>query len=79
MEFLKAPAKVAPDPIKLGMVTDAVFTDIDGDSDEDLVIVGEWMSIKVLENNKGIFSNVSSQYGLDDSTRGYGGPSLQAI
>ena len=44
------------------MVTDAVFTDIDGDSDEDLIIVGEWMSIKVLENNKGIFSNASSQY-----------------
>ena len=68
--FKKAPAKVAPDLIKLGMVTDAVFTDIDGDSDEDLVIVGEWMSLKVLENNKGIFSNASSQYGLDDSTRG---------
>ena len=47
--FKKAPAKVAPDLIKLGMVTDAVFTDIDGDSDEDLVIVGEWMSIKVLK------------------------------
>ena len=30
------------------MVTDAVFSDIDNDNDEDLLIVGEWMEIKIL-------------------------------
>ena len=32
------------------MVTDAGFSDIDKDNDEDLVIVGEWMKVKILEN-----------------------------
>ena len=49
------------------MVTDAIFTDIDGDNDEDLMIVGEWMEIKVLENSDGTFADKSEDYGLKDS------------
>lgn len=37
----------------VGMVTDAAWEDIDGDQDEDLVIVGEWMSVSILENDQG--------------------------
>lgn len=36
-----------------GMVSDAVWTDIDNDNDNDLVVVGEWTSIRVYENIKG--------------------------
>lgn len=68
--FTKASSKIAPDLKNLGMVTDAVFSDIDNDKDEDLLIVGEWMTITVLENNKGNFTNVSKAYGIEDSTRG---------
>jgi hypothetical protein len=53
----------------IGMVTDAVFTDIDNDDDKDIIVVGEWMEITVLENNNGIFINSSDKYGLKD-TRG---------
>lgn len=57
-------------PLKnLGMVTDAVFTDIDNDEDEDLMIVGEWMTVTVLKNNDGIFEDDSESLGLND-TRG---------
>lgn len=69
--FRKAQTSIAPDLIDLGMVTDAVFTDIDNDNDEDLIIVGEWMTVTVLENNQGKFSNASEKYGLDDTTRGF--------
>lgn len=68
--FTKASKKVASDLENIGMVTDAVFTDIDNDKDEDLIIVGEWMTITVLENNNGSFKESSSKYGLDDTTRG---------
>ena len=67
--YTKASNAVATDLKNIGMVTDAVFTDIDKDGDDDLMIVGEWMEIKVLENNKGTFSNNSEKFGLKD-TRG---------
>lgn len=69
--FRKAQSNRAPDLEELGMVTDAVFTDIDNDNDEDLIIVGEWMTVTVLENNKGMFTNSSENYGIDDSSRGF--------
>ena len=37
----------------LGMVTDAAVLDIDNDSWPDVVIVGEWMPVTVLQNQKG--------------------------
>jgi hypothetical protein len=37
----------------LGMVTDAVWNDFDGDQDNDLILVGEWMPVLILENEKG--------------------------
>ena len=67
--YKKAPTELAPDLDNIGMVTDAVFTDIDQDNDYDLILVGEWMSITVLINNDGNFENRSTKYGLDD-TRG---------
>ena len=49
----------APDLKQIGMVTDAIWADTDGDKDEDLVIVGDWMPIKILENNNGILTHHS--------------------
>ena len=69
-KFTKASNKAAPELKNLGMVTDAVFSDIDNDEDEDLIIVGEWMTVTVLENTKGSFNDASKKYGLDDTTRG---------
>lgn len=66
----EAPKKTAQDLINIGMVTDAVFSDIDNDGDEDLLIVGEWMEIKVLENDNGVFSDSSKKFGINDNSRG---------
>jgi hypothetical protein len=67
--FKKASEEIAPSLTNIGMVTDAVFTDIDNDKDDDLLIVGEWMEIKVLKNNQGKFEDSSNAYGLE-GTRG---------
>jgi len=50
-----------------GMVTSAVWDDIDGDGDEDLITVGEWMPIKIFENQEGIFSDITAVYGLENT------------
>ena len=60
----------APGLQKIGMVTDAVWSDIDGDNDEDLVVVGEWMNIKAFRNDNGILKDIGSTIGLD-STSGW--------
>ncbi|PTM03788.1 MAG: hypothetical protein DA407_13680 [Bacteroidetes bacterium] len=68
-KFKKASNEIAPDLENIGMVTDAVFTDIDNDNDNDLIVVGEWMEIKILINNQGDFVDQSESFGLKD-TRG---------
>ncbi len=67
--FKTAAVETAPALTNIGMVTEAVFTDIDQDNDDDLMLVGEWMEIKILTNNEGVFEEDSEKYGLED-TRG---------
>ena len=49
---------------QLGMLTDAAATDIDQDGWMDLILVGEWMPITVLKNQKGRLENVTDRYGM---------------
>jgi hypothetical protein len=37
----------------IGMITSAIWADVDSDRDDDLVIVGEWMPVSVYINNHG--------------------------
>jgi hypothetical protein len=45
-----------------GMVTDALWMDLNNDHQPDLVVVGEWMPVKVFINKKGVLSDVSASY-----------------
>ena len=51
--FTDVTALLAPELAKVGMVTDAVWQDIDGDRRPDLIVVGEWMAITVFHNAGG--------------------------
>ncbi|MFD2201804.1 FG-GAP-like repeat-containing protein [Shivajiella indica] len=43
--------QIAPDLKRVGMVTDAIWTDFDNDGKVDLIVVGELMAITVFKNN----------------------------
>ena len=51
--FTDVAAQLAPALARAGMVTDAVWQDVDGDRRVDLVVVGEWMPITVFRNAGG--------------------------
>ena len=65
--FSDATALVAPSLLDAGMVTGAAWANVTGSSAPDLVIVGEWMPITVLENRGGKLVNVSAALGLAET------------
>lgn len=40
----------------LGMINDAVWSDVDNDSDQDLIVIGEWGSPTIFINKNGVFN-----------------------
>lgn len=51
--FTDVTAKLAPELQHVGMVTDAVWKDLDGDGWPELIVVGEWMPITIFHNDHG--------------------------
>jgi len=51
--FSDVSQEVAPELASIGMVTDALWIDLDGDRRLDLVVVGEWMPITIFRNTEG--------------------------
>jgi len=62
-KFSDMTSSIAPELRKAGMITDAVWADIDKDGDLDLTVTGDWMPIKTFENEKGKFKQVDNQLG----------------
>ncbi len=52
-KFTNVTQKMAPDLLRLGMVTDALWADIDGDGKKELVVVGDWMPVTILRFENG--------------------------
>lgn len=47
---------------QVGMVTDAVWTDLNNDRQPDLVVAGDWMAPRVFLNHKGRLSEVANPF-----------------
>lgn len=58
---------IAPEFQSLGMATSAEIIDFDKDGWEDIVVVGEWMPIRVFKNSEKGFTEVTAEMGLADT------------
>lgn len=68
--FSDATEQVCPELVKPGMVTDAVWIDLDGDKQNELVVAGEWMPLLVFAKKEGKLVNVSERF-FDQSYTGW--------
>jgi hypothetical protein len=61
--FSNVTSQVAPELKEVGMIRDMVWMDADGDKDTDMIVAGDWMSVKVFINEKGIFKESTTALG----------------
>lgn len=66
--FTDVTAAKAPALARIGMVTEALWLDLDSDKDLDLVLSGEWMPITFFRNDGGKFTDATQDAGLATAT-----------
>jgi enediyne biosynthesis protein E4 len=49
-----------------GMVTDALWYDLEGDGSHELLVVGEWAAFKIFQYKEGRFTDITSKYISDE-------------
>src|SRR5205085_828447 len=57
----------------IGLVSGAVFSDLNGDGQPDLVLACEWGPVRVFRNNHGKFEEATSELGLSPFTGWWNG------
>ncbi|HKZ36438.1 MAG TPA: VCBS repeat-containing protein, partial [Chryseolinea sp.] len=67
IKFSDVTGEINPDITTVGMVTSAVWTDFNRDSWIDLIVVGEWMPVRIFQNEKGKLVERKDLTGLENS------------
>lgn len=70
LKFEDVTDSVAPGLSSIGMVTDALWTDINEDGKCDLLVVGEWMPLTLFEYDNELFIDKSQHY-FEGNTTGW--------
>lgn len=60
--FMDGTMQIAAALAHVGMVTDAAWADVNGDKVKDLIVVGEWMPIRVFVNRSGKLTDESPDF-----------------
>ncbi len=65
VKFTDVTRDIAGGLINIGLVCDAIWTDVNNDGWKDLMLAGEWMPLTILENKQGKFVNITEGSGLE--------------
>ena len=65
-KFIDVTENIAPNLKNSGMVTSAIFCDVNGDSWDDLLITYEWGPVRYYQNDNGKFFDRTIESGLND-------------
>ena len=68
--FTNVAREIASELQRIGMVTDFIWKDLNGDEYPDLILVGEWMRVEVFIQSNGRFNRQTDSYFTED-TRGW--------
>jgi hypothetical protein len=66
--FTDVTDQVAPGLKNVGLVSAAIWSDVDNDNAIDLIVVGEWMPITIFKNAQGKFKKTEGQWSVLNST-----------
>lgn len=66
--FEDVTAEMAPALMRPGLVTDALWLDIDGDGKNELIVTGEWMPIRVFKMSNGVYEEITQKAGLENTS-----------
>jgi hypothetical protein len=69
--FSNVTKTIAPQLSELGLITDSKWMDVNRDTKLDLLVVGEWMSIKMFINEDGKLVDKSTPYGFEKNDGWY--------
>ena len=59
--------------MSLGLLSAAIFADLDGDGWPELIAASEWGPVRVLRNERGRLTNVTREWGMSDRTSRWNG------
>jgi len=65
--FSNVSAQLAPELEEVGMLRDMQWEDVDGDGDLDMILAGDWMSLKIFINENGSFRENKEAFGCETS------------
>ncbi|WP_273566538.1 VCBS repeat-containing protein [Maribacter halichondriae] len=66
IKFIDATKEVSSELLFPGMVSDALWTDFNGDSWPDLILACEWMPLRFFKNDKGALVEVTQETGIQN-------------
>jgi hypothetical protein len=66
--FVDVTEEYAPSLLDIGLITDAIWADLTGDNQPELIVTGEWMPIHIYEMGDGEFNEITEELGLSGTS-----------